>query len=158
MVREEKEILALIGTSTCSIIDLEKNLLEKGINNFKTKGHLNHFLKKRPELFGMTDTHVWSKLKCNQIPKVKQTELNKQKNETKTEDAKKNEKPEIKSEKCLNSLENEILVLIGTSPCSIIDLEKTLLEKGINNFKTKGHLNHFLKKRPELFGMTDTHV
>merc|ERR1712223_643628 len=108
MVREEKEILALIGTSTCSIIDLEKNLLEKGINNFKTKGHLNHFLKKRPELFGMTDTHVWSKV--------------------------------------LRSLENEILLLIGTSPCSIIDLRKNLLEKGINHFKAKGDLSIFLKK------------
>ena len=154
----EKEILALIGTSPCSIVDLQKMLFDKGINNFKSKDTLKRFLNNRPESFGRTDTLVWSKLKCNQIPKMKQTELNKEKNETKTEAAKKIEKTDSKSEKCLHPLEKEILALIGKSPCSIIDLEKTLLEKGIKDFKPKEHVNNFLKKRPELFVMTDTHV
>ena len=57
-----------------------------------------------------------------------------------------------------SSLEQEIFTLIGRNKWKIETLEKTLIEKGIKNFKPKGTLSNFLTKRPRLFCIKDNYV
>ena len=99
------------------------------MNNFKPNESLANFLTERPELFCVSDTEVWSR-------KI-QDDWN---------------------AKIVEKYEKQILALIGKDVWSIETLEKKLIEKEIVNFKPKGTLMSFLKKRPQLFCVTKTHV
>ena len=63
----EIRILDLMGESTWIIFDFWKKLFEEGINNFKEEFKFHRFLKKRPKLFGMRDTHVWCIFNFNSL-------------------------------------------------------------------------------------------
>ena len=144
----EKEILNLLGESSWKIADLLVWLQQKGIKAFRTELCLHNFLKKRPKLFSMTETHVWNAEKifrgdCDENIESEQIQ-------------KKME--HLPSVKTLDPLEIQILTLMDVSRWRISDLRTKLLENGLNTFKPAKQLHNFLKKRPKLFGLTETHV
>ena len=144
----ELQILNSMGEKLWKIADLLILLQDNKIGTFKTESSLHNFLKKRPKLFSMTQTHVWNAKKMfkedyNENMEIEQIQQ------------KKEYLPSVKN---LDPLEIQILTLMDVSPWRISDLRTKLLENGLNTFKPEKQLHNFLKKRPNLFGLTETHV
>ena len=143
------------------IEDLNRTLFEQDIKIFKPKGTLNNFLKKRPDLFSVSNDHVLSKLRHDQNAALKEKKLEVNNNMKKTtREAEKIIKTEdIKIDlKQLKPIERDILAFMGDMKWEIKLLETQLtVEKSCPSIG-KGQLTNFLKNRPHLFVITDIYV
>ena len=132
----EKQVLEFMGEKVWRIEELGILIEENKIARSNLKG----FIHRRPELFGMTDTHVWSLEKSrNQIENGSRNDTIEIGQTEKSDELAEMKKIKIKKKKSeLHFLEKQILELIGDSTCRIIDLETKLIDEGINTFKPKG--------------------
>ena len=145
----EKQVLAIIGNKRWNIKSLERALSENGQNVFQPKDTLTNFLTKRPEIFCVKGIFVWKRDQCQTDVSIKNPLHTTFKNAQNFE-----------QKKGPNGLtfEKQILAVIKNETWKIDTLEKALMENGVKIFQSKDYLVSFLRSRPDLFDVTDTHV
>ena len=156
----ERQILDVMEGSCWRIKDLLTSLRKNSIG-FDSEATLIAFLNQRPELFGVTENHVWplkkdilqdkSVERKIEIQPERQTNSKISENQTEMFDYQK-----------LTPVEVHVLDLMRLSEnWRILHLRKKLLEEKNSFhcfFDSEEEFRQFLKLRPKLFCMTDVHV
>ena len=156
----ERQILDVMEDSCWRIEDLPTSLRKNSIG-FDSEATLIAFLNQRPELFGVTEKHVWPLKKD-----VLQDKSVERKIEIQPERRTDSKISENQIEMCdyqkLTPVEVHVLDLMRLSEnWRILHLRKKLLEEKNSFhcfFDSEDEFRQFLELRPKLFCMTDVHV
>ena len=153
----ERQILDVMEGSCWRIKDLLTSLRKNSIG-FDSEATLIAFLNQRPELFGVTENHVWPLKKDILQDKSVERKIEIQPERQTNSKISENQTDYQK----LTPVEVHVLDLMRLSEnWRILHLRKKLLEEKNSFhcfFNSEEEFRQFLKSRPKLFCMTDTHV
>ena len=157
-----EKIHDILNESSWKIWDLMIWLQTKNIN-FKSVESLLKFLERRPEAFVLSDNHVWPMTIQKSIEKTQKimNNLSEKANGNQVIKKKLEENCLDSSENCHKKLsaheQNVLDLMLEKSSWAISEFRNRLLEEG-KLFQSETEYLRFLKKRPKLFGISETHV